>query len=114
LVIITFGNVANAEYRTIAIEVFKGKDQKVLVNIHSKVKTENKKRLSVDQAAAILKESKGWGSSVGVAVVANTVDLSAYIEIISTISKNAWLGLEGISSETGVGYSHIVKHYRIE
>ena len=106
--------VAHAEYRTIAIEVLKNEKKQVVVNIHSAVKSEHKKGISIDEASRIIKAAKGWGSSVGVAIKVNKVSLAEYLPLLKTISENSRLGLEGLYSRFGVGYGRIMKHYKIE
>lgn len=106
--------VAHAEYRTIAIEVYKNEKKEVAVNIHSDVEAENKKGLTVKQASKILENAKGWGSAVGVAIKVDHVDLSEYHPLLSKVSDNVWLDLVGLSSDSGAGYTHIMKHYKIE
>ena len=106
--------VAQAEYRAIAIEVYKNDNKEIAVNIHSEVESENKRGITIIQASQITEKARGWGSSVGVAIKIDRVDLSEYLPLFSKISGNAWLGLEGLSSNMGTGYTHIMKHYKIE
>ncbi|MEO0508567.1 MAG: hypothetical protein AAF065_01765 [Verrucomicrobiota bacterium] len=106
--------VAQAEYRVIAIEIFKSEKKEVAVNIHSEVESENKRSITIIQASEIIEKARGWGSSVGVAVKIDQVSLSEYLSLLSKISENVWLDLEGLSSNTGTGYLHIMKHYKIE
>ena len=106
--------LARAELRTIALDVHQAKDKSVLVSMYSDVKEEKQKDISVAEATEILKKSKGWGSSVEVAIITDgNVDLSVYLPLLQTIADNAWLDLAILKLRRGMG-DHILKHYDIE
>ena len=107
--------LAKAELRSIAIEVFQGKDKTTKVTIHSEVKKENKKEITVDQAKNILESAKGWGSGVYVVIVTNGTDLNNYLCLIEAIAKNPWLDLIALKDKTSRGSGELIlKHYNIE
>lgn len=106
--------VVHAEYRTIAVEVFKAKGNTVNVNVHSDVESERKKNIPVKAATTILKKAQGWGSGVGVAIVSDRVDLSSFLSLMDAVSKNPWLELELLRGKrSGMG-EHILRHYKID
>ena len=106
--------LARAELRTIALDVHQAKGKSVLVSMYSDVKEEKQKDISVAEATEILKKSKGWGSSVEVAIITDgNVDLSVYLPLLQTIADNAWLDLAILKLRRGMG-DHILKHYDIE
>ena len=105
--------IVQAEYRIIAVEVFKARDKTVKVKVHSDVKTENRNNISVKEATQVLKNAKGWGSAVGVAIVSDSVHLSSFVSIVQAVAENPWLDLELFRPRrVGMG-EHILKHYKI-
>jgi len=52
---------AQAEYRAIAIEVYKNDEKEIAVNIHSEVESENKRGITIIQASEIIENARGWG-----------------------------------------------------
>ncbi len=104
---------APAEYRTIAVEISRAKDQSINVTIHSDVKEEKSVEISVEDATGIMKNAKGWGSSVGVAIVTDGVDLRHYLSVIEAIADNIWLDLTVLKTKSGMG-DHILTHYGLE
>ena len=110
------GGFAQAEYRSIAIEVFKAEGAKqVRVNIHSEVEKENKRELDLKSAVAIVERAMGWGSSVGVVIVTENVALSEYIDLVNAVAKNGWMELSVIQPKRqGARHAdHILRHYKI-
>ena len=105
--------LAHAEFRTIAVEINRAKDKSIKVTIHSEVKSEKKKDISIAEATKILKKARGWGSSVGVAIVIDGVELNNYIALVKVIAENAWLDLTVLKQKQGMG-DHILKYYNIE
>ena len=106
-------SIANAEFRTIALEINKGTNPAVTVTIYSEVQSEKRTNITVEAAADILRNAKGWGSLVGVAILTDGAGLRDYMPIIQAISDNAWLDLETIRPMQGMG-EQILKHYGIE
>jgi hypothetical protein len=90
-----------AELRLIGVRVETVSDTpvKVRVSIYSDVAKENKRNLTLDEAAAILREAEGWGSSVLVGIVANDVPLQSYLPLLTEISKNGWLELTFVEGD---------------
>ena len=113
IAVLLFPAVARAELRTIAVEVFQAEDKTVKVNIHSEAKGESRKAVSVAEAAKILKQAKGWGSSVEVAIVTDGADLSQYMPLVQAIAENTWLDLALLKQNRGMG-EQILRHYRIK
>lgn len=106
--------LAQAELRTIALDVHQTKDKTVKVSMYSDVNEEKQEDVSVAEATEVLKRAKGWGSSVEVAIITDgKVDLSAYLPLLQTISDNIWLDLAILKQRRGLG-EHILKHYNIE
>ena len=107
--------IAHAEMRSIAIEVSRGTNNITQVSIHSAVEKEKKMDISVADAASILKDATGWGSSVMVVIVTDGTDLQNYISLLTIISKNPWLDLVGIKQRSRHDTATmILKHYNIE
>jgi hypothetical protein len=105
---------AQAELRTIALDVHQAKDKIVKVSMYSDVKEEKQEDVSVAESTEILKRAKGWGSSVQVAIITDgNVDLSAYLPLFQAISDNIWLDLAILKQRRGLG-EQILKHYNIE
>ncbi len=103
-----------AELRTIALDIHRAEDKTVKVSIYSDVKKEQQKHIAIAKAIDVLKEAKGWGSSVEVAVITDgDVDLLDYLPLLQAVARNAWLDLAVLKSRTGVG-DRILKHYNIE
>lgn len=106
--------VVQAEYRTIAIEVARSQANRVSVTIHSDVKAEKQTGVTVQAAAAIVKDAKGWGSSVGVAIISDGADLSSYLPILEAVAKNPWLDLELMRTKRTRMGDQILRHYKID
>ncbi len=106
--------VARAEFRTIAVEVFLAEDKTVKVNIHSEAKGETCKAVSVAEAAKVLKQARGWGSSVGVAIVTDGAHLSQYFPLVQAIAGNGWLDLALLKQNRGMMGEQILRHYKIK
>ena len=105
--------IANAEARAIALRITRGTNQMASVTIYSEVQSEKQTNITVEVAANILKEARGWGSLVGVAILTDGVDLREYMPIVQAIADNAWLGLVTIRPTQGMG-DHILKYFGIE
>jgi hypothetical protein len=90
---------AQAETRTIGVRVTRDADSKAHVSITSDVEKEKKKDISVEQAAAVLQEAQGWGSSVWVGIVAHGVPLRDYLLLLKAIADNVWLELVFIDGQ---------------
>jgi hypothetical protein len=82
-----------AELRIIGVRVTREVNSKVHVSITSDVEKEKKRDITVEQAAGILRDAKGSGSSVVVGLVAHGVPLQDYLPLLKAISENAWLDL---------------------
>ena len=106
--------ISQAEYRIMAVEVFKAKDNSVKINVYSEVKTEAKKSIAVKDATTIMKNAQGWGSGVGVAIVSENVDLSSFISIVDAVAKNPWLDLALLRSKRNDMGEHILRHFKID
>ena len=115
LVVLTSG-IAHAEYRTVAIEIFKPEGSTgVKVNIHSDVAAENKRNLDPDDAAPIIEKIQGWGSSVGVVIVIENVALQEYLDLLKALSKNPWtelLSLQQKGDQTAAS-EQVLKYFKI-
>ncbi len=72
-----------AESRSIAVVVKRLGDQKIRVSIHSSMGEENQRDLTVPEAAAILKNARGWGSGVHIAIVSDGAYLMSYLELVT-------------------------------
>ena len=106
--------LARAELRTIALDVHQAKDKSVQVSMYSDVKEEKQKDIAVAEATEILKKSKGWGSSVEVAIITDgNVDLSVYLPLLQAIANNPRLDLAILKPRRRMG-DLILKHYNIE
>ena len=107
--------LAHCELRTIAIEVNNTENNEIKVTIYSDVESENKADLTVDAAVEILKNAKGWGSSVFVAmIVDDRLRLQEYKSLIDAISENAWLDLIGLEiNKKKEMYDRILNYYKI-
>lgn len=112
--ILIIPTIAKAEYRSIAIEISRVKDNNIKVSIYSQVKDENKKDISVAEATEILRNAKGWGSGVGVAIITDGAEISKYVELLKAIAENPRLNLEYLKQrrEGGMGES-ILKYYKL-
>lgn len=84
---------AHAESRTIGVRVTRDAESKVQVAITSDVEKEKKQDITVEQAAAVLRDAQGWGSSVWVGIVAHGVPLQDYLPLLKAIADNVWLDL---------------------
>jgi hypothetical protein len=82
-----------AELRIIAVQVVNVEKAKPKVAIYSDVKAENKRDLSIDEAAKILKNAEGWQSSVIVGIQAHDVPLAEYLPLLKAVAENSWLDL---------------------
>jgi len=95
-----FAIPAHAEYRTVLVHVTHSKDGKPQVSINSDVKEEQKVKISVDDACAIIKKMLGWGSSVGVSVVLEKgLDGGAAEKLLKSLRENWWLNLTYIGPD---------------
>ncbi len=83
----------HAELRIIGVRVTRDADSKVQVAISSDVAKEQKKNISVEQAAIVLRDAKGAGSSVMVGIVAHRIPLQDYLPLMKAISENMILEL---------------------
>lgn len=90
---------AFGEMRGIDITVAQAENKKVLVSINSGVGKENQSELSVDEAAKLLKDAKGWGSSIVVSLQVTEVGLDRYLPLLTAISENPWLHLNSINGK---------------
>ena len=110
---VTLPVLSRAESRAIALDVSRGTDKSVTVSIYSDVKSEQKNGVSVPDAATILKNAKGWGSNVEIAIVTDGVQLRDYFQLVQAINENIYLNLAIIKARRDLG-EHILKHYNIE
>lgn len=107
--------VAQAESRSIAIEVSRGPNNSTRVTIHSNLESEKKVETSVADAVTVLKDATGWGSSVFVVIVTDGTKLRNYISLLDAIAENPWLDLVGIRKRTRPDTAAmILQHYKIE
>ena len=105
--------IASAEYRTIALEITRDTNQMVTVSIYSEVQSEKQTNITVEVAADILKNAKGWGSLVGVAILTDGANLRDFMPIIQEIAENGRLELETIRPRLGMD-EQMLEHYGIE
>ncbi len=63
---------ARAEYRSVLIQVTRGKDKKVSVTIHSDDKRDRRAGVTVGEAVKAIGDMRGWGSSVGLYVTSES------------------------------------------
>ncbi len=93
LVLLSSAVQARAESRSVLILV-EHKDDKPRVTIRSAEEKERKADVSIDEACAVIKEMKGWGSIVHVFVVSERrLPRDAFKKLIAAINDNAWLEL---------------------
>lgn len=83
----------HAELRIIGVRVTRDADSKVQVAISSDVAKEQMKNITVEQAAIVLRDTKGAGSSVMVGIVAHGIPLQEYLPLMKAISENIILEL---------------------
>lgn len=84
---------AHAEFRIIGVRVTRDTNSKVHVSIASDEAKEKRNDITIDEAATILREAEGWGSSVIVGIFAHDAPLQDYLPLLKAISDNAWLEL---------------------
>lgn len=84
---------AHAELRAIGVRVTRDADSKVHVAISSDVANEQQKDVTVEQAAIVLRDAKGWRSSVMVGIVAHGVPLQDYLPLLKAVAENGILEL---------------------
>lgn len=93
-------SLARAEYRMVLIQVQQDKDKKVAVTIHSDEKTDRKSAASVDEAAKVIGEMRGWRSAVGVYVTSDRgIPRADLKKLLAAINDNDWLELEYFGRE---------------
>ena len=84
---------ANAELGTIGVRVTRDADSKVHVAISTDFPKAQRKDITVEQAAVVLRDSKGGGSSVLVGIVAHGIPLQDYLPLLKAVSENPILEL---------------------
>jgi hypothetical protein len=100
---------ANAEYRTVLIQVKQDKDRKTVVTISSDEAKERKSGISPDEAAKVIAGMRGWGSAVGVYVVSERdVARGDQKKLLAAISDNFWLDLVSSGREVP---KHVRDHF---
>ncbi|MFM7180997.1 MAG: hypothetical protein ACKO2G_05990 [Verrucomicrobiales bacterium] len=97
--IFLWASAAQAELRVIGVLVTRDANSKVHVSIASDVAKEKKKDIGVDEAAGILRDAQGWGSSVAVGIVVHEVPLQDYLPLLKAISESKWLELAFIEGQ---------------
>ena len=90
---LVFAAECRAETRIIAVKVTLVEKAAPKVDVYSDVKSEDKRGLSVDDAAGILKDAEGWESKVVVGIEAHGIPLQDYMPLLTAVSKNGWLEL---------------------
>jgi hypothetical protein len=99
LICLVFPATSQAELRVIGVLVTKDKQSTTRVSIYSDVKEEIKSNVSVKDAIPVLRDAKGWGSSVKVGLVVRDVQPADYLPLITEISKNSELELAFLEGE---------------
>lgn len=94
-----FPATSSAELRIIGVRVTKDSRSQTRVSIYSDVAKENKVNVAVEEAATILRDAKGWGSSVKVGIVADNVMLGEYLPLLTAISQNLMLELAYVEGQ---------------
>lgn len=84
---------AHAEIRALKVAVERGADGATKVSIKSDVASENRTKTTTADAAEVLKNAAGWGSTVDVTIETNGEPLSDYLPLLSAIASNTWLSL---------------------
>ena len=84
---------AHAELRIIGVQVTKAQNSEARVSIASDEAKEKKKDITVAEAVKILRDAKGWDSSVMVGIEAHAIPLQDYLPLLRAISENPWLDL---------------------
>ncbi len=84
---------SRAETRIIAVRVTRSEQAKPRVAISSDEKHENRRDLTIEAAAAILKAAEGWGSKVYVGIEAHDVPLQDCLPLLKAVAENVWLDL---------------------
>lgn len=96
---ILLSQFAHAEVRSIGVRVTRDADSKIYVAIASDVAKEQKSKITVEQAANILREVE-WDASVTVGIVAHGIGLQDYFPLIKAISENMILSLAFVEGAT--------------
>jgi hypothetical protein len=100
LVALLWPSPSQAELRIIGVRVVQQPEKAVRVSLYSDVAAENKNNLKVEDAAAILANAQGWGSSVMVGIIAHGVPFEEYLPLLQAIAKNGWLTLAFIEGDS--------------
>ena len=79
---------ARAEIHTVGVDISRRADNTVRVSIISGVPDEAKKDVSVPEAAKILRNVKGSGSTVFVGIITRDVIALEYLPILQAIAAN--------------------------
>lgn len=99
LILLAFLGNAHGEIRGIDVDISREENKKVIVSIKSAVGDENQSELTVNEAAKILEDAKGWGSSVIVSFHVLGVSVDRYLPLIQAVSENPWLNLSSINGQ---------------
>jgi hypothetical protein len=79
-----------------------------VVSIDSDVKEERRKEVTVEEAAKVVAGMKGWGSAVGVYILADGVGSFANKPLLKALCDNAWLELVYLGPDLP---KHLTEHF---
>jgi len=106
LAVIAFVASAVAESRSILIWLDRPEQGPSTATIYSDVENEKKKKINLADAALILKEAQGWGSTVLVFILSEqSIETNDYIVLLEGMKENGWLQLHSIEVSHGRSFS---------
>ena len=107
---------ALAEARSIIVWLDRPQQGPSTATIYSDEKKESRKKIKLADAALILKEAQGWGSSVSVFILSEgAIETRDYIVLLEGMKENGWLHLQSIEVSHNRSFSgmasQLLKHF---
>ena len=104
-----------AELRSMVVTVTRDTNSVTTASIYSDVDGEKRGDISISEATEVLRDAKGWGSTVWLVIVLNNASLRECKPMLDAINDNAWLDLIAVRNpKCDANVEQILKHYGVE
>jgi len=107
--------VCRAELRSMVVTVSRDTNSVTTISIYSDVDSEKRSNISMSEATDILRDAKGWGSTVWLVILLNNASLRECKPMLDAINENAWLDLIAVRNPRRDGnIEQMLKHHGVE
>ena len=104
-----------AELRSMVVTVTRDTNSVTTASVYSEVESEKRDGISLSEATEVLRDAKGWGSTVWLVIVLNNASLRECKPMLDAINENAWLDLIAVHNpKRDANVEQILKYYGVE